>query len=292
MRRRRTPTTTGPCRSTPALAGRLGTPPITGISITQRNGLGADGGRVLRVVVDTSGGAYAFTGNQFRIAVGLRSDWFKLNVRSYTESVSYTKALYHDLLGRTPSPSEVAPWAGSVAAGADPGSVSRAFLGSTEHLRSIVAGAYAGALKRTPDPGGSDSWVRYLRSGKNLNDLNAELYSSAESLRALGQGDMGLWVDGLYQGLMGRAAGAPERAHWVDVANTRGRKYVAFNISSSVEARKKRLAAYYATLLQRGVDETGMATWIPQMAGNGDVQVQIFIAGSKEYWNKAVTRFP
>lgn len=274
------------------LASRLGTPPITGISVTQRNGLGADGGRVLRVVVDTSNGPYAFTGNQFRSKVGLKSDWFKVNVRSYTESVSYTKALYADLLGRPGGAPEVAAWAGSVASGAAPGSVSRAFLTSTERLRATVAQAYAGGLKRTPDASGYNSWVSYLRSGKTLNELNAAIYSSAESLRALGGGDTGAWVDGLYQGLMGRSAGVSERAHWAAVAGQRGRSYVAFNISSSAEARRLRLTAYYSNLLHRGVDSTGMATWIPKMMGDGDIAVQVFITGSEEYWGKALVRFP
>jgi SpoIID/LytB domain protein len=274
------------------LAARLGTPPITGISVTQRNGLGVDGGRVLRVVVDTSGGPYAFTGNQFRSRVGLKSDWFKLNVRSYTESVSYTKALYNDLLSRAGATSEVGPWAGSVAGGTDPGAVARSILGSTENLRQQVRDVYAGALKRTPDARGYDSWVAYLRSGRTLNDLNAAVYNSAESLQALGGGDMLLWVDGMYQGLLGRAAGASERRHWAEVATARGRNYVAFNISGSVEARQKRLVGYYADLLQRGVDSTGMQSWVPRMMGNGDVDVQVFITSSVEYWNKARTRFP
>ncbi|UOY01217.1 SpoIID/LytB domain-containing protein [Blastococcus sp. PRF04-17] len=274
------------------LAARLGTPAITGISVTERNGLGVDGGRVLRVVVDTANGPYSFTGNQFRSRVGLKSDWFKLNVRSYTESASYTKALYNDLLGRSGAPSEVAPWAGSVAGGTDPGAVARSFLGSTENLRNLVKQTYAGALKRTPDPRGYDSWVAYLRTGRTLNELNAAVYNSAESLQALGGGDMLLWVDGMYQGLLGRTAGASERQHWADVATARGRNYVAFHISGSVEARQKRLVGYYSDLLQRGVDSTGMQTWVPQMMGNGDVDVQVSITSSVEYWNKARTRFP
>jgi SpoIID/LytB domain protein len=44
--------------------------------ITQRNGLGADGGRVLSVVLEGTSGTVTVTGNEIRSRLGLRSDWF------------------------------------------------------------------------------------------------------------------------------------------------------------------------------------------------------------------------
>ncbi|HEV2886875.1 MAG TPA: SpoIID/LytB domain-containing protein [Jatrophihabitans sp.] len=43
---------------------------------TTRNGLGADGGRVLTATIKGSTSTVTVTGNQFRTALGLRSDWF------------------------------------------------------------------------------------------------------------------------------------------------------------------------------------------------------------------------
>jgi SpoIID/LytB domain protein len=275
-----------------ALAARLGTPAITGITITQRNGLGADGGRVLQVAVDTTGGRRTFTGNQFRSSVGLKSDWFSINVRSYTASTSYVRALYHDLLGRTGASSEVDAWAGIVAAGADPRSVASTFLTSTEYLRRTVAGVYSGALHRAPDPRGYQSWVGYLQDGETYNDLNVQIYSSPESLHVLGGGDVRLWVQGLYQGLLGRSAAGSERDHWAALAATRGRPYVVWSISVSTEARQRRLNGYYTALLQRPVDGSGLRTWMPLLMTDGDISAQAFIAGSTEYWNRAQARFP
>ena len=57
-----------------------------------------------------------------------------------------------------------------------------------------------------------------------------------------------------------------------DVADTRGRNYVAFTISKSLGGGSGSVRRYYTELLQRGVDSTGMPTWIPQMQGNGDVR--------------------
>ena len=54
---------------------RLGT--LRGARVTARNGHGDWGGRVLRMVLDGSRGDVTLTGDQFRWAVGLRSNWFK-----------------------------------------------------------------------------------------------------------------------------------------------------------------------------------------------------------------------
>jgi hypothetical protein len=128
--------------------------------------------------------------------------------------------------------------------------------------------------------------------GRSVNDLNAAIYGSYESVLVLGNGDNGQWVDGMYMGLLGRTAAPDEKVAWTNVANTRGRSYVAFNISSSVEARQRRLNAYYVTLLGRTVDETGVRGWVPVMAGRGDFDVQVFILSSQEYWDRAPGRFP
>jgi hypothetical protein len=151
---------------------------------------------------------------------------------------------------------------------------------------------YAGALKRGPDLSGYRSWGAYLRSGKTYNDLAAAVYSSPESLQKLGQGDVRLWVDGLYRGLLGRGAGASERASWAAQAATRGRAYVAITIAKSLEARQRRVNGYYTELMQRGVDSAGLRTWVPLLLGNGDIDVQVSLISSAEYWNRAGVRFP
>lgn len=46
------------------------------LRVTSRNGLGDEGGRVLTMSVTGSSGSVSVTGNAFRSAMGLRSDWF------------------------------------------------------------------------------------------------------------------------------------------------------------------------------------------------------------------------
>lgn len=49
---------------------------FTGITVTARNGLGDLGGRVTAMIVSGSAASVTITGDQFRSAMGLRSNWF------------------------------------------------------------------------------------------------------------------------------------------------------------------------------------------------------------------------
>ncbi|RBY86577.1 SpoIID/LytB domain-containing protein [Blastococcus sp. TF02A-30] len=53
---------------------------LTGIQVTRRNGLGADGGRVLAVEISGTAKTVTVTGNDVRSRLGLRSDWFSVDV--------------------------------------------------------------------------------------------------------------------------------------------------------------------------------------------------------------------
>ncbi len=277
------------------VAAKLGVGPITGMTVTQRNGLGRDGGRVQQVVVTTTSGQAVFTGATFRSKLGLKSDWFTIsfNAVNPAQSTSYVRGLYNDVLLRpNPSDGEVSAWANAVSAGTSRALVATAFTQSTERMYRLIDGVYSGALRRSTDAAGYRTWGAYLANGATLNDLNAAIYGSPESFQVLGGGDNGAWVDGMYQGLLGRAAGAGERSYWTQVAAVQGRGQVAWLISASYEARQRRLNQYYLDLLQRPVDNAGMASWMPYMEQRGDFIVPTFIVSSQEYWQTAPSRFP
>ena len=176
------------------------------------------------------------------MATGLKSDWFSLSLNGvgYAQSASFVRALYNDVLGRQPADSEVAAWANQVAAGADRSVVASKFLVSRENWTSMITSAYQGALHRAPEDGGIQTWLGFLSTGASINDLNAAVYGSEESFLVQGHGDNAQWVDVMYQGLLGRSAGPEERTYWTGVAGTLGRRFAAFQISASVEARERR----------------------------------------------------
>lgn len=64
---------------------------LQSITVT-RNGLGADGGRVLTAKVTGSSGSTTVTGEQFRSALGLKSDWFTVH-NPVVPSLYFTNSL-------------------------------------------------------------------------------------------------------------------------------------------------------------------------------------------------------
>ena len=274
------------------VASRLGVGSINNLRVTQRNGLGVDGGRVLQMVVDHSGGQSTFTGNQVRSALGLKSDWFSTSTVTVQQARAFAQALYLDVLGRPGDPGGIDHWSSVVVNGADPYAVAYAIVNSTERYQQMVNQAYVFGLHRFPDPGGANTWLNLLVRGGTLNDLNAAIYGSREAIIVLGGGDLRQWVDGVYQGILGRSASAGDRTHWANVAAQVGTPAVVMAISTSAEARYRRLGEYYWYLLGRTMDVGGRDTYAPALAGRGDTTVPALLAASPEYRARAEVRFP
>ena len=72
----------GPCRSPPATSSAsypaIGT--LTSIAVDTRDGNGEWGGRALDMTLTGTAGSVETTGEEFRLAVGLKSSWFTLRV--------------------------------------------------------------------------------------------------------------------------------------------------------------------------------------------------------------------
>lgn len=277
----------------PAVAQALGTGAIRTLSVTGRNGLGAEGGRVTQVtVVPVSGATRTFTGDQFRVALGLKSDWFSLSSISAAASRSVVRALYQDVLGRQPDASGLEYWTGIVTATGDASRVTAPIVSSRERLTTFVTQVYADALHRAPEAGGLEYWIGYLGSGQGVSALQVSVFASPESLNVLGGGDVRAWVGGMYQALLLRQAAPAEVDYWTGIAQTYGRGAAVVAIARSDEAGLRRLTGYYQQFLGRDLDPSGAASWLPLMAERGDFTLPALIGASPEYWARAQTRFP
>lgn len=272
------------------LSARLGVGTLRGLSVSRRNGLGPDGGRVLEVVADTSGGPVVLTGAAVRSRLGLRSDWFSLSTVSYGQAQSYVRGLWNDLLGRAPSAQELSDRSSEVAAGRSPADLATDLAVSAERVGHLVDDGFGGALNRSPSPSERSAWTAYFQRSRSLVDLRASLFGSPESLAASG-GSYGAWVGGLYRAVLGRDPSASEQSGWAAHAAQRGRASVAGDVARSDEAVRRRLAMYYATLLQRPPDPDATG-WLDPLRGIGEVTVPAGIAGSPEYRNVVQARFP
>jgi hypothetical protein len=78
---------------------------------------------------------------------------------------TFIRALYRDLLGRSPQQSEVDYWTGRLASGTPRSSMGDLFAFSHEfHLR-LVTSWYPKYLGRSSDPSGAEFWAEYLDAG-------------------------------------------------------------------------------------------------------------------------------
>ncbi|WP_449385572.1 SpoIID/LytB domain-containing protein [Cellulomonas soli] len=275
------------------VAQLLGVPDIQTIAVVSRNGLGQDGGRVTSLMVTSSAGTRTFTGSQVRSALSLQSDWFTVSGVTVTAATAVVKALYRDILGRDPDPTGLATWTQEITRTSGASTTAAALVGSTERLQTIVAEQYRAALNREPEPEGTTFWVGLFQSGWNVPDLQAGIYGSDEAVLNLGGGDEMRWVAAMYQAVLGRAATESECRWWLDYAHRNGRQAAVRGITRSEEAALVRLNGYYQTMLGRGPDPSGIATFVPVlMNGRGDLILPALIGQSSEYWDRAQTRFP
>lgn len=271
------------------VSAALGVGAIRSIAVTGRNGFGAEGGRTTQVtVVTTDGVAHTFSGNTVRSALGLKSDWFTVSGIALGAAQSVVRALYEDILGRSPDAAGLDGWSADVLRTGSAWSTASGLAESTERLRTMVAAQYQGALHRQPDTAGRDAWVRVLQAGGSIPQLQGGIYGSDESLATLGGGDVATWVAAMYLEVLGRPASTAEAQWWAGQAATLGRAAVVGGIARSQEAASRRLDAYYQLMLGRPADAGGRATWLPQlMNGRGDITMPVFIGASQEYWAKA-----
>lgn len=272
------------------LTARLGVGQVRGLTVTSRNGLGADGGRVLTVAVTTDTGTQTLTGNDVRTRLGLKSDWFSLSTVPYDQAQAVSRAVFVDLLGRDPGNAGVTDQAAQVAAG-QLASMVTFVAASRERGNGLVTAGYQAALHRAPAPAELAPWADYFTATGSQVALRTGIWASDEAYSVNG-GTPETWISAFYRSVLGREAAPQEIAAWTAQLPTIGRQGVAFGVAASVEGRNRLLAGYYETMLGREPDPVGMAGFRDQLAGAGDITVPVTIAGSVEYAVRSLGRFP
>ncbi|WP_250442494.1 DUF4214 domain-containing protein [Actinotalea sp. C106] len=277
----------------------LGMGTIRSLTVTARNGLGADGGRVREIVArDVNGATRTLTGDQFRSAlnavpgVTFRSDWFTVSLVSPAHAQAVVKALYQDLLGRGADPTGLRTWSNKLMSGTSQSELVSTLTRSDEYIRLRVARAYREVLLREPDPVGANNWLQRIRRGSaTVDDVQRRFYDSTEYYTRAG-GTRSGYVARLYQTVLDRPASAAERESWSRKWDTIGRAGVVDSIWFSFEAARIRAGAYYQTFLQRAPDPAGRDSWARVLLSRGEGAVRNGMAGSQEYRTRAIARYP
>jgi SpoIID/LytB domain protein len=271
----------------------LGVTALNAVTVTSRNGLGADGGRVLSVAVNHAGGVTTMSGEAFRTALGLRSSWFTVTNSPHPptdEGRAIAHALYVDLLERQPSTAAIESRASELANGRSVQSMAREFAASQARARIVVDDAYHLALDRPPDDSGMTTWTAEYRRTGDLGLVQAHLFASDEGWARAG-GDERAWVARLYTRLLGRAATTTLIDLWVARLHAHGRLYVAEGIANSTPGRARRLTGYFQVMLGRTPADPAASSWVLRPPDAWDVEVPAGIAASAEYRLRAVARY-
>lgn len=278
------------------VAAKLGLNGLRSITVTGRNGLGDWGGRVTQVVVvDGAGASHTYTGGQFRSTMGtstFRSDWFTVSWLSRSTAEALVKALYADLLGRGPDPTGLAGWSDALLQGVPQATLVDTLTRSDEYIALRIRKAYVEVLGREPDPAGAQGWLVAIRNRQaTVDDVQRRFYDSAEFFTASGGTNEG-YVARLYTTILRRGASPSEIQTWAGLIGQRGRGWVVDQIWFSMEAARIRAGDYYMTFLGRSPDPDGLTGWAQVLLVHGEGAVRNGIAGSMEYRQRAVTRFP
>lgn len=275
---------------------------LTGFRVTERNGLGALGGRVRKVVLGFGDGtSVTVTGNDVRSTLnqgsctdalgrtfssGLLSDWFDL---ACVEEALYVDAVHQLFLGRSATGTESQQWCRPVRDGKRI-SLTQALSVSDEWAGVQIAELYEKILGRTGDAEGRAYWLEQVRRGLRIEDIAAQFYGSQEYFGANG-GSNRSYVEALYLDLLGRAADAEGRDHWASALDARRitRQRVAADFYASIESRTDRVDALFEQVIGRSPDADGRYYWTRQLLSLGDVTLAAWLAASEEYYRNATS---
>jgi len=278
-----------------AVGSKLRTGAIRSITVTARNGLGADGGRVRNVrVVSTAGVVRDFTGEQVRTALGLKSDWFSISSYTPAEAQAVVRALYADLLLRPADPSGLATWSAMLGRGVSQSVLVATLTRSREYVQLRIRLAYTDAFgpNRKVDAAGLAAWTREILAGRiKVDDVQRRLYSTQEFVTKSGGTNAG-YAAKLYTSILDRPASPAEVTSTVNGLRRYGRSKVVDGIWFSTEAARYRAGNYYLLFLKRTADPAGRATWARVLLAQGEGAVRTGLAGSREYRMLALSRFP
>lgn len=196
----------------------------------------------------------------------------------------YVNKVYGDLFGRAPDPAGQSSWVGALRQGTPYAAVANSITYSREFRGGLIADSYQRYLGRGPDAGGLNGWLVEMDHGLHIEQMQAGFIGSGEFYARAGYSDR-LWIDALYQSVLGRPAAGSEVDYWVGRlragASLRG---VALGFLYSSEHLTEVVNGYYLDLLRRGIDPAGQRSWVTAIQrGARDEEIIASIVSSAEY---------
>jgi uncharacterized delta-60 repeat protein len=205
----------------------------------------------------------------------------------------FAGAVYHDLLNRAPTATELEAVEAPLDAARLPllSSAALAYVASSENRGHVIAGYYQQLLGRTASPGEIQSWLP-PQQNVSPDQVLPLILGSEEYFQKHGH-DNASWLAAVYHDLLGRTPD-PGSQPWLDALN-RGtpRSQVAAGLTASPEYGRDVITQLYATDLGRSAGAGDVAVWLPVLTqpvppGGGPGPTEQFRAGllvSPEYFH-------
>jgi uncharacterized delta-60 repeat protein len=221
---------------------------------------------------------------QFRAALLSSPEYFHSHGNT---NQGWVDSLYTHLLGRLPDEPGLATTLQAVLNGyvAQRQATARALLASTEYQRDLVTSYYTRFLHRSPAPAEVDGWVQVLQQGGTDEQVLALIVSSDEYYQLAGGTDV-MWLDQIYQDLLGRTRNPFGDNTLLGAIQPPGSRLLVANaVLTSTEYREDLTEMFYMTYLGRPAPSAEIAIWLPFLQqGGSDEDMRAAILGSPEYF--------
>jgi acylphosphatase len=202
---------------------------------------------------------------------------------------AFVASLYPSILHRTGSPAEVQAWVNAMARGVTATQVINNFLSSQEYRTNLVEAYYLNDLGVPADAATLTAYVSRLKQGTPDQVVQASIISLGDftqpAASPVGVDPNALYVDYLYQSLLGRAADPTELNAWVSgLDHGISPSAVVQGIEASPEYLGDLVSSLYQQYLQATADPTGLNGWVGLLQHGGTIeQVISGLVSSPEY---------
>jgi hypothetical protein len=218
-----------------------------------------------------------------------------------TPNQRYVTAVYQALLHRPVEGDGMAYWTSFLDAGGSSNAMATIITHSAEYLQlNVIEPAYTQFLHRAADQPGLDYWTTQLQKGMSDVELQAALLASPEFYATASSASAPLdrtpsadrlWIDALYQSVLGRTADQAGENYWADLLHGRVTLYtIARSFSSTAENQSLGIEQSYQQYLGRPADSAGLAYWLDQFQrGAANETLVAGLVGSDEFFKQATS---
>jgi len=266
---------------------RYGKGTFRSAEVIERNGLGADGGRVLQVELVFSQGSVTVSGSALRSILGLKSDWFSFGPGSasqvrQTDPGAYIDRSHQALVGRPATDDEVIRWVDTVSRG-DRRALTNELVRSEHFVGLLLDDLYRRALGRGPDGPGRRYWIEGVAAGLDLRSIGVLFFGSPEYYQRAGGTDAG-FVDALYRDILGRTPDAAGQRYWRErlAEDTVDVDDIVAGFYDSLESRITRAGGLHTMVLGPAPSSEATLTFAARLLSVDDITLAAEISASIE----------